>query len=366
MKKNHLFNKMLSLSLVAAMTFSFMTGCKGKDNKDEEKDKSEVIYTVEEASTTKALKIGDYEIYLDELMVYAMQDIITYGVKSEDIKKDEKTNKDQALSLIRETKILYDVALHNDVELNDNDIVTKDQLVESFKDRVPDEVFEMYGVSDEVIDKVFTERTYVEKFQNDIQNQMGQDITNDLTEAYKDYNFQNIYYIMFPTIEVDKNDNPAVDDAGEYIPLSESEKAEVLKKANSAIEELRSGKDVEEVIAGYGVDKYSSEQAGYVGGYSDEVNEAVADLKAGECTDVMETELGYVTIYIIDDHNEELRDNYVYSIVKDMLQDQMESLKQDWLSTIPVDVENDVIGTAWDDFDMAKMSDILAGYGLVK
>ena len=209
--------KIIVCAVTIAMTSTLLFGCSGKkDNK-----KNDVVYTKEEASTTKAMVIGDYDVYMDELMIYAIQEITLYGVTPDMIEADEKTYKEQTLALARETKILYDVALHNNVELNDDDIAARDKLINSFKSVIPEEVFENFGISDEVIEKVFTERTYVEKFENDIKNKMGKDISDDLTEAYKDYNFQKLYYMVFPTIEVDEDGNPATDSEGNYIEASD-------------------------------------------------------------------------------------------------------------------------------------------------
>lgn len=347
------------LTLVLSATLLF--GCSGK-TKD---DKSDVVYSKEEASTTKALVIGDYDVYLDELMIYAIQEITLYGITPDMVDKDEKTYKDETLSLVRETKILYDVALHNDVELNDNDIAARDKLIDNFKAAIPGEVFEKYGISDEVIEKVFTERTYVEKFENDIKNQMGQDIQDALTESYKDFNFQKLYYMVFPTIEVDSEGNPATDAEGKYIELPDDKKAEAKENAEKASEEINSGKDYNEVAKEYGIENYCSEMNGYVGAYSDDMNDALEKISAGGCTGVIDSEVGYVIIAVISDHDEDIKSSYIYSVTNDYLNDQYNSLRTDWLSTIPVDTVNDLQGDAWANFTMKDLSQILYDAGLV-
>ena len=356
------FNKVIVGALALAMTSTLLFGCSAK--KDDKKSKP--VYTKEEASSTKAMVIGDYDVYMDELMIYAIQEITLYGVTPEMLEKGEDTYKQQALALARETKILYDVALHNNVELSDDDIAARDKLIENFKKAVPAEVFEKYGISDEIIEKVFTERTYVEKFENDIKNSMGQDITDDLTKAYKDYNFQNLYYMVFPTIEVDADGNPATNEDGTYKQASDEKKKEAEENAKKAAEEINSGKDCKEVAESYGITAYSSEMNGYVGAYSDEMNEALGNISAGQCTDIIDSELGYVIIAVMDDHNEELKENYIYSVANDVLKDQYDSLRNDWLASIPVDVEKDMQGDAWEKFVMKDMSQMLSDAGIVQ
>lgn len=357
MKRRNIAKKLCACSMISVMAFGMMTGCSKKEDK--------VVYTKEEASSTQAMVIGDYDINMDELMVYAIQEIVTYSVTPDMIESDEATYKDQTLSLIRETKILYDVAVHNDVVLNDSDLEARDTLINNFKTAIPEEVLEKYGISDEIIEQVFTERTYVEKFENDIKNQMGQDISDDLAEAYKDYNFQTLYYMVFPTVEVTEANEPKKDDDGNYVELDDEQKEEVLKQAEAALEEIRSGKDPEEVAEEYGILDYCSDTSGYVGAYSDEMNEILGNMKAGECTDISEGNTGYTIIYVKTINDEDLRDSYVYAVATDYLDSEYETLRNQWLASIPVDVEGDMRGDAWEKFSMKEMSQMLVDAGLI-
>lgn len=357
MKRNNFAKKLCACGIVSVMALGMLTGCAKEEDK--------VVYSQEEASSTQAMVIGDYNVNLDELMVYAIQEIVTYSVTPDMIESDAKTYKEQTLSLIRETKILYDVALHNDVELSDSDLEARDTLINNFKAAVPAEILEKYGISDAIIEQVFTERTYVEKFENDIKNQMGQDISDDLSEAYKDYNFQTLYYMVFPTVEVTEANEPKKDDDGNYVELDDAQKAEVLKQAEAALDELRDGKDPEEVAEEYGITDYCSDTSGYVGAYSDDMNEILGNMKAGECTDISEGATGYTIIYVRTINNEELRDSYVYAVASDYLDSEYETLRNSWLASIPVDVEGDMRGDAWENFSMKEMSQMLLDAGLV-
>lgn len=117
--------------------------------------------------------IGDYDIYMDELLVYAIQAMVTNNGTLASVKANPDTYKEQTLSLIRTTKILYDVTQHNDVTLNDSDMETTNNTIDNFLGSMPDGLLEKYGISEDVVRKVFTEQTYVSKFENDIKNDMG-------------------------------------------------------------------------------------------------------------------------------------------------------------------------------------------------
>ena len=104
---------------------------------------------------------------------------------------------------------------------------------------------------------------------------------------------------------------------------------------------------------------------GYVGAYSEEMNEALDKLQAGECTEIIDSDLGYVIIAVLSDHDSDLQESYVYSVANDYLNDQYESLRNDWLASIPVDVENDMEGDAWEKYSMKDLSQILNDAGIV-
>ena len=133
--------------------------------------------------------IGDYDIYMDELLVYAIQAMVTNNGTLASVKANPDTYKEQTLSLIRTTKILYDVTQHNDVTLDDSDMETTNNTIDNFLGSMPDGLLEKYGISEDVVRKVFTEQTYVSKFENDIKNDMGKKVQSDIEEKVKDYNF---------------------------------------------------------------------------------------------------------------------------------------------------------------------------------
>ena len=359
MDMRRLINRIAALSMSAIMMLS-MSGCG-----DSSKVSYEAVYSDEAAKET-ALMIGDYEISLSEIIFYAIQDLTLYSGYSSKLQTEENqlSHKDKTLGLLRETKILYNTALYNKVELNDNDLEARDKLISSFKNSVPQKVLDKYGITDELIEQVFTERTYVEKFQNDIKNDMGQTMTEDVTEAMKDYNFITMYYMTFPIVEVE-NDSPKKDEDGNYVYLSDAEKKKVKENAEAAVKEIKAGNDAEEVAEKYGVAAYCTEQKGYVGSFGEEIDKMLENAEAGYCVEPFEDTLGYVIIYVKNAHDDEMRDAYIYSLVSESVEDQMEALQKKWLATIEVDEEKDVVGTAWADFDIVELALTLEDAGVL-
>ena len=269
------------------------------------------------------------------------------------------------MSLIRTTEILYDVTQHNDVTLDDSDMETTNNTIDNFLGSMPDGLLEKYGISEDVVRKVFTEQTYVSKFENDIKNDMGKKVQSDIEEKVKDYNFTIFDYILFPTVETTEDDVPATNTDGSYKYVSDDAKEKAKENAEALLEELKAGGDAASLAQKYGVSNYYFERTGYVGSFTDSVNKAVENLKAGECSGVLEEELGYAVIHMQTDHDEELLKNYAYAVASDTVDSQFEKLETQWLSSIEVDPEKDMEGTVWADYDLSGLAQSLADGGLL-
>lgn len=363
--KKYLKKQAVASVLALSMAAASLTGCSNGLSSSKKESSNVGTMTQEEASTTKVMVIGDYDIYMDELLVYAIQAMVTNNGTLASVKENPDTYKEQTLSLIRTTKILYDVTQHNDVTLDDSDMETTNNTIDNFLGSMPDGLLEKYGISEDVVRKVFTEQTYVSKFENDIKNDMGKKVQSDIEEKVKDYNFTIFDYILFPTVETTEDDVPATNTDGSYKYVSDDAKEKAKENAEALLEELKAGGDAASLAQKYGVSNYYFERTGYVGSFTDSVNKAVENLKAGECSGVLEEELGYAVIHMQTDHDEELLKNYAYAVASDTVDSQFEKLETQWLSSIEVDPEKDMEGTVWVDYDLSGLAQSLADGGLL-
>ena len=363
--KKYLKKQAVASVLALSMAAASLTGCSNGLSSSKKESSNVGTMTQEEASTTKVMVIGDNDIYMDELLVYAIQAMVTNNGTLASVKANPDTYKEQTLSLIRTTKILYDVTQHNDVTLDDSDMETTNNTIDNFLGSMPDGLLEKYGISEDVVRKVFTEQTYVSKFENDIKNDMGKKVHSDIEEKVKDYNFTIFDYILFPTVETTEDDVPATNTDGSYKYVSDDAKEKAKENAEALLEELKAGGDAASLAQKYGVSNYYFERTGYVGSFTDSVNKAVENLKAGECSGVLEEELGYAVIHMQTDHDEELLKNYAYAVASDTVDSQFEKLETQWLSSIEVDPEKDMEGTVWVDYDLSGLAQSLADGGLL-
>lgn len=363
--KKYLKKQVVASVLALSMAAASLTGCSNGLSSSKKESSNVGTMTQEEASTTKVMVIGDYDIYMDELLVYAIQAMVTNNGTLASVKANPDTYKEQTLSLIRTTKILYDVTQHNDVTLDDSDMETTNNTINNFLKSMPDGLLEKYGISEDVVRKVFTEQTYVSKFENDIKNDMGKTIQDDVEEKVKDYNFMVFDYILFPTVETTEDDTPATNTDGSYKYVDDAAKQKAKENAEALLKELEAGGDAETLATKYGVSNYYFERTGYVGSFTDSINKAVENLKAGDCSGVLEEELGYAVIHMQTDHDEELLKNYAYAVASDTVDSQFEKLETQWLSSIEVDPEKDMEGTVWVDYDLSGLAQSLADGGLL-
>lgn len=363
--KKYLKKQVAASVLALSMAAASLTGCSNGLSSSKKESSNVGTMTQEEASTTKVMVIGDYDIYMDELLVYAIQALVTEGGTEAAVKANPDTYKEKTLSLIRTTKILYDVTQHNDVTLDDSDMETTNNTIDNFLGSMPDGLLEKYGISEDVVRKVFTEQTYVSKFENDIKNDMGKTVQSDVEEKVKDYNFTIFDYILFPTVETTEDDVPATNTDGSYKYVSDDAKEKAKENAEALLEELKAGGDAASLAEKYGVSNYYFERTGYVGSFTDSVNKAVENLKAGDCSGVLEEELGYAVIHMQTDHDEDLLKNYAYAVASDTVDSQFEKLETQWLSSIEVDPEKDMEGTVWADYDLSGLAQSLADGGLL-
>ena len=363
--KKYLKKQVVASVLALSMAAASLTGCSNGLSSSKKESSNVGTMTQEEASTTKVMVIGDYDIYMDELLVYAIQAMVTNNGTLASVKANPDTYKEQTLSLIRTTKILYDVTQHNDVTLDDSDMETTNNTINNFLKSMPDGLLEKYGISEDVVRKVFTEQTYVSKFENDIKNDMGKTIQDDVEEKVKDYNFMVFDYILFPTVETTEDDTPATNTDGSYKYVDDAAKQKAKENAEALLKELEAGGDAETLATKYGVSNYYFERTGYVGSFTDSINKAVENMKAGDCSGVLEEKLGYAVIHMKSDHDEELLKNYAYAVASDTVDGQFDKLEEQWLSTIEVDTEKDMEGTVWADYDLSGLAQSLADGGLL-
>lgn len=363
MIKKEAIKKIMSTVGVMSLALALLTGCGKKDggNDDNSATPSDVATATDIDVDGVYISYDDIEIEYEELKMFCMLTLLDGQILYSDVVNGEQIYKDKVAAMIREVKALYCRAIEDNMEFDDGDEKTKNDLVEGFLGNVSEEYREKIGISDEIIEKVITEYCYAEKLKANTKNSIGKELNEKYLEEYKDYNFQNIYTMVFPKVKTDENGSMELDDQGNPVALDEAEMAEMYDKAAAAAEEVNGGADAKEVAESYGVDTYSSEQPGIEGKYATDINDAVAELEVGQCTEVFENDNCYYTITLLKDNDRDYMELYAYTAAEQNLEAEYEKRIKDWLD----DIGEPQYTAAWDSFSIADFAKLLYEGGLM-
>lgn len=367
--------KMTSCICAVALGLSVLAGCGSTDSGSSAGKKTESTASDTDSKNTDNKKsdssdavmtVGEYSVGKDELMLYSILEILSGTVQYDEIQKDEEKYKKIVIDNIVETKMAGDAAKEAGMEFTKDDENTRDSLIKNFTTYVPKSVREKYGISDELIDSVFNDTSIMNKIETNTRNELGKKLTADLKEQYKDYNFQKIYYITFPKVKADDDGNPMTDDSGNYVKLDDKELAGVKSKAEAAVKEINAGADAKETAKKYNVDSYSEEKQSYVGGYSDDMNDVMDKLTAGQCTDVYEAETAYYAIAVLSDHDSDLLESFAYQAAESQVDTELDKVKQQWIDGC--DDKGGIVynDDTWKSFSLLDMATDLNDQGLMK
>ena len=362
--------------LCAMMAVSACTGCSnglsketesGKEttaSQDDTKSYEKVTIDKDTLRSEKIMTSFDEDIYLNEIFLFSldiMENSSTQPSNSYAITDEEAAAlKAEIESETKRYKIEYHIALDKGYTLTDSDKEGVNKLISSFKGKYSQAFLDKLCIDDALIEKVYTERAYVLKKEQEEKNRLGETELASQTDANKDKNFVSLYYMVFPCVEADENGEPKTDENGNYIPISDDEKAKVEEKANKLVAEVREkGTDPETLAEEYGIKASSQNMNGYVGAYSEHINEVVKDMKTGEITDPEDSSLGYIVIYMQQDHDEELKELYVKKLADEYVKTEIEKIKSSWTADQAYVEKVEFSGDFWKSFDLRNLVEFM-------
>ena len=167
---------------------------------------------------------------------------------------------------------------------------------------------------------------------------MSKKMYHEYMEALSDKRFVELYQISFPFVELDSEGNIKKDTNGKSIILSEKE--DIRIKAEKAYNDLKTEKNPESVAQTYDVSNFSQYLNGYVGGFSDEINSAIINLKNTEYTNIIETDKAYIILYMSNRNDDDAKNAYALSLTRENIDKKCESEKQKILSKVNVSNED--------------------------
>lgn len=308
------FKKLASLSLILAATASSLVGCGGN---------SDILATYKGGSVT--LEELNQGINLNKLLYHA-----TYGQELTD--KEIKENTENFVNNLAEDEILASAAEAEKFTITDDEYQEiKDYMDSVFKENSTlKSSAEKAGLTKEKLEELNRQNILANKYYTHIAKNIAiseQDI-EDYYNDHKEKDYTNDYadaaHILIKTI----------DDS--YNPLSDKEKKEAKKKAESILSKIKAGEDFNKLAKEYS-DDYNGDTGAelgkfYKGEMVPEFETAAFKLKKGEVSEIVESVYGYHIIKLNDKGTETLNLSQISSQVKnDLLQsrisDKIELLK---------------------------------------
>ncbi len=364
------FHKFILLIISLLLVSSFF-GC-GQN----EPSRQEVVS--DETIPEFVLRVDDNYIDRSELMIYVYQvgkEFIEIGGENvwefEDFsggKSAVQVAKDAVIENVVRIKVLKKKSQELSIELTGEEEVVVDQEATAFFDQVEASFIDAYDISFQDVRRVFEEfaiagkvltQTTSEFFpENDeiIENKM---LENEEYARLKDVDTTllltelKVDHILLVTRE--KNQS------GEYVTLTEDEKASKLEQVQNIRVRALDGEDFAKLRGMYSEETFPNEQESK-GAYEfsmallpEEFESALTNLQIGEISDIVETELGYHLFKVVsieEPSNEEIRnfesnfENYEQKVHDNALmalkQEAFNRLYEEWKKQVDVSLNRDV------------------------
>lgn len=354
--------KMVALMLSGALLVGSIVGC-DNTNSTEETATTEASSTKEtddtgfldntNAGTTKVLKVGDEDIYLNEVNLYALQYGYAYGLTVDTVTgaySDTQTydayHKEQLLTQIREAKIEYIIAQKEGIELTAEQQASIDTGVTNFMKAMDATMLSYFGITEDTVRKVVTEQTYASALEATVE------FDGDVDE----YQITTIYYLTFLTYEMDENGNLKTDEDGNYVELSADEKANKKELADEALGKIKAGTSIEDIATEYELTNTSGEQSNVYGNFTDEFNTEVEKLSDGEMSEVFESPYGYNIIKMKVKDNKDMAEDLKSYYASSQKSAALKKKQNEWYSSVEINEEDDMYDGIWDSFSFVPFA----------
>lgn len=332
--------KLLAMGLAITMCCGlFLTGCNGNNNAQNDKNPSDLC----------VLSVGEEEIYMNEVNFYALSFAKAMGITADtDLSASFSTDstydeayKAQLLLQIRQSKILYLKAVENGITLSDEQIAEAEANAEAFLSNYDAATLEKYGFDKESMVEIYKQRAMILALEQQIASEVVLD-TDEETE------YGTIENMVFLKVEIDENGSALLDENGDYVFLSESEQAEQKANAEAALERVKNGESIDDLIEEYDIATVSGEVHATTASL-----ESTYGLKDGEISDIIENDYSYTIVKVVQNYDEEYSKTVEAYYLNDQQKESVSSQEQKWFDEFEINDE-DLNQEVWDEFSFEK------------
>lgn len=330
--KKGVFSKILVQVCICLLGFSFIAGCGKEENVPD--------------TSQEVMNISGNAVYLSDYYMYLIQYFYNYNVTPDQLTEENiNTLLATATNDLKAEMVRRNLVEEAGLEANDAQLGTIETMVTAFRGTFDEDLLNGYGIDEASIRNMISRQldTYLitEKAAEDLRTEFEA----QYEEQYKDYQFRSMYYVLFPNIhlESDENGELITDDAGNPIPLTEEEKEEQMALVEEfrerAIEGLSSGDaaaSMEMLAVEYGIEPYSGEQYYVNGLYDEELSRMVESLSDGEISEVISTDSGYMIVRMDNSNDTEYKEQMITQLAAQSAEEHKETLVQSWIDAAGV------------------------------
>ena len=298
-------------------------------------------------SKVHVFTVGTEKVYQDEVNLCIIQNTIDLGVSADHL--DTATAEDgtlaadyykqQILDVIMDYKVEYMIAKEQGLTLTEQE--EKEVLLDvvDYMGKVDARVLNQWGVTKELIEKVYKQRYLARK----LETQVLEDVDVD------EVTYCTVYLMLFPKLEMNEDGSYMTQEDGETpVMLSEDEIAQRKKDADAALKELKAGGEPAEIAKKYGVEAYSSEENNTPETFGEPFSEYAKKLKNGECTPVLDIESCYAIMQMVNTNNEQIANEIQEYYQADMKAQALEEKRAEWYTQLGVGKEPIFEGKIWE------------------
>lgn len=274
--------------VIAMLVFAILvqTACGNQSEKEESN------------SDLKVFTIGNQDVYLNEVWIYAKTikegyeknygtGVWNITMEDEDgtIRTMEDITRRDIVDTICCTKLLVKKAEEYGVTLVESDIANANEQAQDFFSKLTDRDKEESGITLELLQTVFQENALAQKVYDKVIKESGIEVSDE--EA----RMTTFYDLCFACYKEN--------DAGEIIMLSDEEKAEIRKSAEEAFNTLNAAdntKTLQDLAYIYGL-RYAGEQTlsktELITNYGESMTNSIYSMENGTYSGILESQYGY-------------------------------------------------------------------------
>ncbi|MCM1496065.1 MAG: hypothetical protein NC089_09755 [Bacteroides sp.] len=294
-------------------------------------------------SEVVVLKVGESEVYLNEVNFYALSFMERMNITeetdlsasfSQEFEDMDAALKAQFLISLRQAHILYQKASEEGITLTADETTDVERQVREYMAANDAERLEEFGIDEELLTRVFTMSQTIQKYEQKLVEEM----------EVESVSYGTYYNFAFLTIELDENGSGIINDDGTYAYLSDSEQEHQKELAEEVRERLLAGDEPEALIEEYELSATS--------GLLHATKESLQDtfgLKDGEVSEVKENDFGYVVVKIQSVEDAEYSAQVKEYNASIQAQDYLTEQEQIILDAFPIN-EEDIVEKVWDAF----------------